>query len=50
MPEDTNDTEAGAMDDDALERAKENKKKKQDQLNKIFADNKSKRYGKAVDA
>ena len=50
MPEDKNNTEPGAADDDALERAKENEKKKQDQLDKIFADNKSKRYSKAIDA
>ena len=49
MSDDTEDTEAGSMDDDALERAKENKKKKEDQLSKIFADNKTGRYGKPID-
>ena len=48
--EDTEDTEAGSMDDDALERAKENKKEKEDQLSKIFADNTTGRYGKPIDA
>ena len=44
------DTDPGSVDDDALERAKENKKKKEDQLSKIFADNKTGRYGKPIDA
>jgi hypothetical protein len=43
-------TEAGAVDDDATERAKKNRKKKQDQLDKLFSDNKSGRYGKSIDA
>jgi len=46
----SDDTEAGQVDDDAIERAKENKKKKEDQLSKIFADNKTGRYGKPIDA
>jgi len=48
MP-DNKDT-AGQMDDDATERAKKNKKKKQEMLDKIFSDNKTGRYGKAIDA
>ena len=32
-------TKPGAVDDNAVERAKANKKKKQDQLQKIFDDN-----------
>lgn len=43
-------TEAGAVDDDATERAKKNKKAKEDQLKKIFSDNKTGRYGKCIDA
>ena len=45
----SDDTEAGQVDDDAIERAKENKKKKEDQLSKIFADNTTGRYGKPID-
>lgn len=43
-------TEPGSVDDDASDRAKGNKKKKEDMLKKLFSDNKSKRYGKAIDA
>ena len=43
-------TEAGSTDDDAIERAKENKKKKEEQLKQLFSDNKTGRYGKATDA
>jgi len=49
MSDDTETTE-GAVDDDAIERAKENKRKKEEQLKKLFSDNKTGRYGKAVDA
>ena len=47
---DGKETEPGATDDNALERAKKNKKEKQDQLDKLFSDNKTGRYGKAIDA
>jgi len=50
MSDDTEKTEPGATDDDATERAKKNKKDKEDQLKKIFSDNKTGRYGKAIDA
>ena len=43
-------TEAGAMDDDALDRAKENKEEKQSQLDAIFNDNKSNRYSGPTDS
>jgi hypothetical protein len=43
-------TKAGSMDHDATEGAKENKKKKEEQLKKIFSDNKSKRYSGPIDA
>jgi hypothetical protein len=44
------DTQPGAVDDDALKRAKENKKKRQKQLDQIFNDNSSGRYGKPTDS
>jgi hypothetical protein len=50
MSDDTETTEPGATDDDALERAKENKRKKEEQLKKLFSDNKTGRYGKSIDA
>ena len=43
------DTEAGQVDDDALERAKENKKKKEKTLQQIFDDNTTGRYGSSTD-
>ena len=44
------DTSAGSMDDDSKERVKDRKKKQQSELDKIFADNKTGRYGKGVDS
>ncbi|MHC5062318.1 MAG: hypothetical protein ACYTFK_14790 [Planctomycetota bacterium] len=44
------DTTPGSVDHDATEEAKKNKKKKEDQLKKIFSDNKTGRYGKSIDA
>ena len=41
----SDETEAGAMDDDAVKRAKANKKKKEKTLAEIFSDNKTGRYG-----
>jgi len=41
MPE----TSPGQMDDDAVKRAKRNKKKKEKALKDIFDDNKTGRYG-----
>ena len=38
-------TQPGAMDDDAVKRAKENKKKKEKTLAEIFSDNTTGRYG-----
>jgi hypothetical protein len=46
---DQDETQAGALDDDALERAKKNRKKKQSQLDQIFNDNKSGRYSGPTD-
>jgi len=43
------DTEAGAMDDDAIKRAKDNEEKKKKQLQDIFDDNTTGRYGKGTD-
>jgi hypothetical protein len=43
-------TEAGAVDDDAVKRAKENEKKKQKQLDEIFNDNTSGRYSGPTDS
>jgi hypothetical protein len=40
-------TEAGAMDDDALKRAKDRKKKQESDLKKIFSDNTTGRYSDA---
>jgi len=48
--EEKKETTPGSVDHDAVEDAKKNKKKKQDMLDKLFSDNKSKRYGKAIDA
>ena len=42
-------TDAGAVDDNALARAKKNEAKKQKQLQQIFDDNKTGRYGKGTD-
>lgn len=42
-------TEAGAMDDDSVKRAKKNEESKQKQLDAIFNDNKTGRYGKSTD-
>lgn len=42
-------TQPGATDDDALARAKKNEEKKQKQLQAIFDDNTSGRYGKGTD-
>ena len=38
-------TDPGAVDDNATERAKKNEKDKQNQLRAIFDDNKTGRYG-----
>ena len=38
-------TDPGSMDDDAVKRAKANKKKKEKTLAEIFSDNKTGRYG-----
>jgi hypothetical protein len=43
-------TGAGQVDDDAIERAKKNTKKKQSQLDQIFNDNKSGRYNGPTDS
>ena len=43
------DTKPGAVDDDAMKRAKENKRKKEEQLKAIFDDNTKGRYGAATD-
>lgn len=45
-----NDTDPGAMDDSATKRAKDRKKKQEEELKKIFSDNKTGRYGPGVDA
>lgn len=42
-------TTPGSMDDDAVKRAKANKKKKTDSLKAIFDDNKKGRYGSTTD-
>lgn len=47
---DNDDTRPGALDDDAVKRAKANKKKKEDQLSKIFSDNKTGRYSGPTDS
>ena len=41
-------TQPGAMDDDAVKRAKDKKKKQEAELKKIFSDNKTGRYSEAV--
>jgi len=43
-------TSPGAVDDDALKRAKENKKKKKNMLQQIFDDNSTGRYGPGTDS
>lgn len=43
-------TDAGAVDDDALKRAKAAKKKKKNILQDIFDDNKTGRYGPGTDS
>ena len=45
MPEQT--TQPGAMDDDAIKRAKANKRKKEQQLQELFDDNTTNRYSDA---
>jgi hypothetical protein len=50
MSDNSDNTEAGAVDDDALERAKENKEEKESQLKKIFEDNKTGRYSGPTDS
>ena len=49
MPE-YEETEAGEVDDDALKRAKKRKKSQQEQLDAIFKDNTTGRYGKGTDS
>ena len=39
----------GQMDDDAIKRAKDNEEKKKKQLQDIFDDNTTGRYGKGTD-
>lgn len=51
MSDNNNDeTEAGAMDDDAMERAKSSKQSKQSQLDQLFNDNESSRYSGPTDS
>jgi hypothetical protein len=42
-------TKPGQMDDDAIKRAKEVEEKKRKQLQDLFDDNESGRYGKGTD-
>lgn len=42
-------TQPGAIDDDAVKRVKDRKKKQKDMLQQIFDDNTTGRYGKPTD-
>lgn len=50
MSDNDKDTEAGAVDDDAIERAKKNTQKKKSMLQDIFDDNTTGRYSGPIDS
>ena len=50
MPNEKKETKPGAVDDDAVKRIKKAKKSRQSQLDQLFNDNTTGRYGKGTDS